>query len=54
MKVFKWIYYPVLILLLVALVAFGFTGVALSDSRADFSAEARADVDKHILSLIHI
>lgn len=51
MKVFKWIYYPVLILLLLALVAFGFTGVALSDSSAEFGADARAAVDKHIKSI---
>ena len=31
MKVFKWIYYPVLLILIVAFVALGFVGVTASD-----------------------
>lgn len=48
MKIFKWIYYPVLLILIVAFVALGFVGVTSSDKSVSFDAATRAEVDNHI------
>lgn len=51
MKVFKWIYYPVLLILIVAFVALGFVGVTASDKSSGFDAATRAEVDNHIKAI---
>ncbi len=48
MKVFKWIYYPVLIVLLGAFVALGFVTSTATDGKSDFSVARRAAVDRHM------
>lgn len=50
-KVFKWIYYPVLVALAVVLFALGVFGAMKSDATADFSKERRAAVDTHITTI---
>lgn len=48
MKVFKWIYYPILIVLLAVFVTLGFTGVVSNKTDSGFDEQTRARVDKHI------
>lgn len=51
MKIFKWIYYPILILLTAAFITLGFTGVALNGAKSDLPEDVRKAVDGHITKI---
>lgn len=48
MKIFKWIYYPILIVAFVLMTALGFDGAYSAESKTLLGDEARAKVNEHI------